>query len=169
MVGANLHCLIYNLLIANIFSTHILLSFNFEKYQLRICSTQSNHLIKERENRMTFNKSATFWKNKKKDWFSHQSGLVFVHGDVFKDGSRNSAKFKMELFPAIGNGRACNQWTVLCVCCCDNSTIFTGKIKIRWKWPCLEGGIRYNFLFYRHVFTFFRKRQLLSSHQLLSH
>ena len=80
---------------------------------------------------MTFDKGATFWNNKKKDWFSHQTGLVFVQGDAFKDGSRNSAKFKMELFAAIGNGRGYNQWTVGYACCCDNSTIFTGKIKIR--------------------------------------
>ena len=31
--------------------------------------------------------------------------LVSVHGEVFKDRSRNSATFKMELFPTIGNGR----------------------------------------------------------------
>ena len=47
---------------------------------------------------------AAFRNNKKKDWFSHKTGLVFVHGEVFKDGSRNSAIFKMELFPTVGNG-----------------------------------------------------------------
>ena len=105
---------------------------------------------------------ATFQNNKKKDWFSHETGLVFVHGDVFKDGSRNSATFKMELFATIGNGRAYNQWTVAFACCCSNVTIFKYKIKIAWKWPWLEGGIRYAFLFCRHVFTFFQKCQLLS-------
>ena len=55
---------------------------------------------------------AAFRNNKKKDWNSHESGLVFVHSEVFKDGSRNSAIFKMELFATIGNGRAYNQWTV---------------------------------------------------------
>ena len=105
---------------------------------------------------------ATFQSNKKKDWFSHETGLVFVHGNVFKERSRNSATFKMELFATVGNGRVYNQWIVVFTCFCSNSTIFTGKIKIGWKWPCLEGGIRYNFLFCRHVFTFFRKRQLLS-------
>ena len=45
----------------------------------------------------------------KKDRFSHETGLVFVHGDVFKDGSRNSATFEMELFATIGNGRVYNQ------------------------------------------------------------
>ena len=30
-----------------------------------------------------------------------KKGLVFVHGDVFKDGSRNVATFKMELFATI--------------------------------------------------------------------
>ena len=44
---------------------------------------------------------------------------------------------------------------------CGNSIISTAKIKIGWKWLCLEEGIRYDFLFCRHVFTFFWKRQLL--------
>ena len=105
---------------------------------------------------------ATFRNNKEKDWFSQETGLVFVHGDVFKDGSRNSATFKMELSVTIGNGRVYNQWTVVFACSCGNSTIFTCKIKIGWKCPCLEGGIRYNVLFCRHVLTFFQKCQLLS-------
>ena len=105
---------------------------------------------------MTFDKGATFLNNKKKDWFSCKTRLFFVHGNIFKDGSRNFATFKMELFAAVGNGRACNQWTVVFVCRCGNSTIFTGKIRIRWKWPCLEGGMRYNLLVCRHVFTFFK-------------
>ena len=88
--------------------------------------------------------------------------LVFMHGDVFKDRSRISVTFEMELFVIIGNGRIYNQWTVVFAFCCGNSTIFTGKIKIRWKWPCLEGGIRHDFLFCGHVFTSFRKCQLLS-------
>ena len=75
---------------------------------------------------------------------------------------RNSSTFKMELFATIGNGRVYNQWTVVFPCCCGNSTIFACKIRIGWKWPCLKGGIRYDFLFCRHVFTFFRKRPLLS-------
>ena len=53
-------------------------------------------------------KLATF-RNKKKDLFSHKTGLAFVHGNIFKEGSRNSATFKMELFATIGNGRAYNQ------------------------------------------------------------
>ena len=52
---------------------------------------------------------ATFQNNKKKCWFSYETGLVFVHGDVFKDGYRNSATFNMEFFATIGNGRAYNQ------------------------------------------------------------
>ena len=31
-----------------------------------------------------------------------------MHGDIFKDGSRNSDTFKMELFATIGNGRVYN-------------------------------------------------------------
>ena len=53
-----------------------------------------------------------------------------MHGDVFKDGSRNSATFKMELFATIGNGKVYNQWIVIFTSGCNNSTIFTGKIKI---------------------------------------
>ena len=54
-----------------------------------------------------------------------------MHGQVFKDGSRNSTTFKKEFFATVGNGRVCNHWTVVFACCCGNSTIFTGKIKIR--------------------------------------
>ena len=50
-------------------------------------------------------KVATFRNNKKKDWFSHETGLVSVHGEIFKAGSRNCATFKMELLATIGNGR----------------------------------------------------------------
>ena len=55
------------------------------------------------------------FQNNKKDWFSYEAGLGSVH-DVFKDGSRNSATFKMELFATIGNGRAYNQWAVVFAC-----------------------------------------------------
>ena len=54
---------------------------------------------------MIFDKLAIFQNNKKKDWFSYKTRLVFVHGDIFKDGSKKFATFKMELFAAIGNGR----------------------------------------------------------------
>ena len=36
---------------------------------------------------MIFDKVATFQNNKKKDWFSHKTRLVFLHGDVLKDES----------------------------------------------------------------------------------
>ena len=52
-----------------------------------------------------------------------------MHGDVFKDRSRNSATFKLELFATIGNGKVYNQWIVVFACCCDNLTTFTGKMK----------------------------------------
>ena len=48
---------------------------------------------------------ATFQNNKKKKLVSHETGLVFMQGKVFKGGSRNSSAFKMELFATIGNGR----------------------------------------------------------------
>ena len=76
-------------------------------------------------------KVATFQNTKKTDWFSHKVRLVFMHGNVFKNGTRNTAIFKMEFFATIGNGKVCNQWTVVFPCCCGNSTIFKGKIKIR--------------------------------------
>ena len=50
----------------------------------------------------------TFQNNTKKDWFSHENELVFMHGDIFKDRSRSSDTFKMELFATIGNGRVYN-------------------------------------------------------------
>ena len=105
---------------------------------------------------------ATLRNNKEKYWFSHEARLGSVRDSVFNDGSWNSATFKMELFATIGNGTAYNQWTVVFACWCGNSTIFKGKTKIGWNWPFLEGGIRYAFLFCRHVFMIFRKRQLLS-------
>ena len=104
---------------------------------------------------------ATFQNNKKKDWNSLKTGLVFVHGKVFKDESRNSPIFKMEPFAIIGNGSAYNQWTVL-ASCCGHSTIFNGKIIIGWKWLGFECGIRHTSLFCRHASTFFWKHQLLS-------
>ena len=75
----------------------------------------------------------TFRNKKKKDWFSRETELVFVHDDVFKDGSRNSATFKIKFFATIGNGKSPLQANHLYI-----STIFTGKIKIGRKWPCLE-------------------------------
>ena len=60
--------------------------------------------------RMVNNSKETQWILKrvatfKKDWFSHKTRLVFMQGKVFKDRSRNSAIFKMELFVAVTNGR----------------------------------------------------------------
>ena len=63
-----------------------------------------------------------------------------MHGDVFKDGSRNSAIFKMKLFTTIGNSRVYNQWTVVFGCCCSNSTIFTGKLKLDEKGHALKAA-----------------------------
>ena len=78
---------------------------------------------------MTFNKGGKFQNNKKR-LVSHETGLVFVNGNIFKEGSRNSAMFKMELFETIGNCRVHNQQTVVFTRCYSNSTIFTDKIKI---------------------------------------
>ena len=57
---------------------------------------------------MTFIKGGHISK-KKKEWFSHETRLVFVHGNIFKDRSRNSATLNMELFATIGNGSVYNQ------------------------------------------------------------
>ena len=46
----------------------------------------------------------TFRNNEKKVCFSYKTGVVFVHGEVFKGEFRSSAMFKMELFAIIGNG-----------------------------------------------------------------
>ena len=48
---------------------------------------------------------AAFQNNKKKEWFSRETRLVFVYGEVCKDASRNSATFKVELFATVGKGR----------------------------------------------------------------
>ena len=63
------------------------------------------------------------------DWFPHETELVFLHDGVCKDGPRNFATFKMELFAKIGDDRVYDQWTEVFVSCCSNSTIFTGKLK----------------------------------------
>ena len=73
---------------------------------------------------------ATFQNNKKKDWFSQETLLVFVHGNIFRDRSQNSASFKMKSSLQLSNGKVYNQWTVVLAFCCSNLTIFTCKIKI---------------------------------------
>ena len=50
---------------------------------------------------------STFRNNKKKDLFSHKTGLVFVHGEVLKDGSRDSATFKEKLFAELVTTESC--------------------------------------------------------------
>ena len=79
---------------------------------------------------MTFNKGGSILKYEKKDWFSHETVLVFLHGDVFKNGSRSSVTFKMEVFAEVSNGRAYKQLTVVFASCCVKLTTFTCKIKI---------------------------------------
>ena len=46
---------------------------------------------------------AKFQNNKKKDWFSNKTELAFIPGEVFKDGSRNSPAFEIEIFATICN------------------------------------------------------------------
>ena len=82
------------------------------------------------KNKMTFDKGGNIFKYEKKDGFSHETILVFLHGDVFKNGSRNSVTFKMEVFAEVSNGRAYKQLTVVFASCCVKSTIFMHKIKI---------------------------------------
>ena len=53
---------------------------------------------------MTFDKDGQILKQEGKSLVSRENGLVFMHGEVFKGGSRNFATFKMELFTTIGNG-----------------------------------------------------------------
>ena len=53
-----------------------------------------------------------------------------MHDDAFKNRSRSSTTFKMELFAIVGNGKAYSQWIVVFAHCCGKSTIVTGKIKI---------------------------------------
>ena len=136
-VDANLHCLIYNLLITIVrFSLHILLSVNskisvedllntkglvalteYQQMGWRLIKVENCDNLPETyiaKSDFTFQWNLLFYKhfnfekpltgsikiinNKKKDWFSHKTWLVFVHGDVFRDGSQNPASFKMELF-----------------------------------------------------------------------
>ena len=41
------------------------------------------------ENAMTFDKVVIFRYNKNKDWFSHETGLVFKYGEVCKGAFKN--------------------------------------------------------------------------------
>ena len=124
-----------------------------------------HHTVKSNgEKQWLLIKVALLRNNKKKYWSSHETTLVFVYGDIFKSGSKNSASFKMELFATVDNGRVYNQWTVELACCCGSSSIFIGRIKIGWKLPCLENGIRYDFLFCRHVLHFFENANYFLFH-----
>ena len=50
---------------------------------------------------------AIFQYNKKEDWFSYKTGLVFVYGEACKGALKNSATFKMELFVTIRMLESC--------------------------------------------------------------
>ena len=92
---------------------------------------------------------AKFQNNKKKDWFSHETRLVFMHGNVFKDGSRNSATFKV-----YNNGQL-----YLHVAAVTQPSL-QGKLKSDENGHVLK--VASDILFCRHVFTFFWKCQFLS-------
>ena len=47
---------------------------------------------------MTFDKGGNISKYKNINWFSQKTQLDFVHGIIFRDRSKNSASFKIELF-----------------------------------------------------------------------
>ena len=40
----------------------------------------------------------------KKDWFSHETGVVFVHDEVCKGSTKNFATFRMELSVTASKG-----------------------------------------------------------------
>ena len=52
-------------------------------------------------------KVVIFRYNKKKDWLSRETGLVFVYGEVCKGAFKNSATFKMEHFATIRMLESC--------------------------------------------------------------
>ena len=83
---------------------------------LKCYSKVLHHMVKS--SRLLI-KVTTCRNNKKKGWFSHRTGLVFVHDKVFKVGSKNSATFKMELFATIGKVKSCKGLHLIC----DNSWI----------------------------------------------
>ena len=95
---------------------------------------------------------ATFRNNKKKDWFSHETGLVVVHGEVFLDGSRNFALFKMELVAKLVTVGFATKGQCLHVAAVILSSLLA-KLKLNENSHVLKA-----YLFCRHVFTFFRKR-----------
>ena len=110
----------------------------------------------------------TTFQNNKKDWFSHNR-LVFMHGEVLKDPSRNSAILRWnnncynsrKLQRALSDRLTIN--TQYLPVAGINQPSLQAKLKLDYNdESCLEGGPRYTFLFCRHVFIFCRKCQLVS-------
>ena len=77
-------------------------------------------------------KVATFRNNENKYWFPHETKLVFVHGHVCKDRSKNCAIFKIKPFSWIENNRVYNKVYVTAV------TQPSSQAKLKSD----EGGIR---------------------------
>ena len=89
----------------------------------------------------------------KKVFFSHKTGLVFVHSTVFKNRSKNFATSKMELFPTISNG--------LHVAVLTQSSL-QAKLKSDENGHTLKAASDTISCFEDMFFHFFRKCQLLS-------
>ena len=85
--------------------------------------------------------------------------IQFFRGELSKWGVLTVCRFKGGLAKKRGGWYLSAHYEYF-ACCCSNLTIFTGKIKIRWKWPCLAASIRDNFLL--TCFDIFWKCQLLS-------
>ena len=67
----------------------------------RLTKNASSYRKKKQGNALTFRN------NKKKDWFSQETGVVFVYGEVCKGASKNSATFKMELSATLVTVESC--------------------------------------------------------------
>ena len=106
----------------------------------------------------------------KKRLVSHETGLVYMNGEVFKGGSRNSATFKIELFATISRGRNFQRASsdglttnrqYLHVAAVTQPSLQV-KLKTNENGHALNVAPDTLSCFVHMFFTFFRKRQLLS-------
>ena len=56
----------------------------------------------------------TFCNNNKKDWFSHGIGLVFVHGENFKDRLRTLPQLKWSSLQQLLMEKSCKGLHLIC-------------------------------------------------------
>ena len=59
-------------------------------------------------------KTTTFRNKKKKDWFSHEIGLVSAHGDIFKDNPGTLPHLRWSSFQQLVTEESCKGVHLIC-------------------------------------------------------